>query len=229
MTRLPEVPFANPVWHALHGPHRRFALREGGACRYPSDVAPFAALAAPGAAELRELHSLMTPGESVWLADAAYPQPAGMSVQERLACLQMVHSGDAALDAPREAVPLGCAHAQEMLALTQLAFPGFFRPRTCEMGAYYGVRAGCDLVAMAGERLQLEGYPEVSGVCTHPEHRGKGHAAMLLARLVHDHRRAGRISWLQVGAENHRAIELYRRLGFQTARTITLVRMRRNA
>jgi len=114
-----------------------------------------------------------------------------------------------------------------MVALTTLAFPGFFRHRTCDMGAYYGVRSGGELIAMGGERLMLDGYSEISGVCTHPSHRGKGLAASLIWHLARNHRRDGLVSWLHVGADNHHAIELYLRLGFRTIRRVTIHRISR--
>jgi len=138
---------------------------------------------------------------------------------------------------PEEVVPpdptieiasLSDANATEMVALTDLAFPGFFRRRTCEMGSYYGVRSDSELIAMGGERLMLEGYSEISGVCTHPAHRRKGLAASLIWRLAQDHRRDGLVSWLHVAAANRRAIELYVRLGFEVARKVTLHRIGRN-
>jgi hypothetical protein len=50
-----------------------------------------------------------------------------------------------------------------MVALTTLAFPGFFRSRTCEMGSYYGVRSSSgELIAMGGERLQLDDIPKLA-------------------------------------------------------------------
>ena len=68
-----------------------------------------------------------------------------------------------------------------MVALTTLAFPSFFRSRTCEMGSYYGVRSCTgELLAMGGERLQLDGYSEISALCTHPSFRGQGFAASLI-------------------------------------------------
>lgn len=51
-----------------------------------------------------------------------------------------------------------CARgAPQMVMLTDLAFPGFFRDRTCAMGSYYGVRSGGELIAMGDERLMLDG------------------------------------------------------------------------
>ncbi len=64
--------------------------------------------------------------------------------------------------------------AGEMFELITLAFPGFYQPRTYEMGTYYGIRLDGKLIAMAGERSCMTGYREISGVCTHPAHAGKG-------------------------------------------------------
>jgi predicted GNAT family acetyltransferase len=70
-----------------------------------------------------------------------------------------------------------------------------------------------------------EGYSEISGVCTHPAHRGKGYAANLTWQLVRDHRREGVVSWLHVTSTNLHAIELYRQMGFETVRNVTVRRI----
>jgi predicted GNAT family acetyltransferase len=75
--------------------------------------------------------------------------------------------------------------------------------------------------------LALDGYSEISGVCTHPAHRGKGFAANLIWQLVRNHRREGLVSWLHVSSENRRAIDLYLRMGFKTVRSVTLNRISR--
>jgi len=223
MTDLPESLFANPVWSALHTKHRHFALTAGDACRYPADVAPFAAVASPSADALLQLHSLLAPGESVWIVGESHPQPAKLAFEQTLLCLQMVLPAELVPPASTiEILPLSNDHAPEMVALTDLAFPGFFRSRTCEMGSYFGIRSNGQLIAMGGERLTLEGYPEISGICTHPDHRGKGYAESLIWHLVRNHRREGLVSWLHVSATNQRAIDLYRRMGFTEVRTVTL-------
>lgn len=228
MNDLPESLFANPAWHALQTKHRHFAQSAGDACRYPADVSPFAAVAAPGTAALEQLRSLLKAGEAVWLIGESYPPTPGLFFNGTLPCLQMVLSAPVPSPDPAiEIVPLTEASADEMLALTDLAFPGFFRKRTCEMGTYYGVRAAGKLIAMGGERLTLEGYPEISGICTHPSHRGKGLAAALIWQLSQNHHRDGLVSWLQVAVENHRAIELYQRIGFKPVRQVMLHRVSR--
>ena len=71
-----------------------------------------------------------------------------------------------------ELVELSAAHSPEMIELTALTKPGPFDKRTHELGKYLGIFREGKLVAMAGERLKVPGYTEVSAVCTHPEHTG---------------------------------------------------------
>ncbi len=225
MPELPEALFSNPVWHALHGPHRHFAIVEGAACRYPAHVCPFAAIAAPTGGALDELRLLLAPDEFVWVVDYGRTVP-GLNVVDTLDCVQMVLPAD--VEPPpqsAEVLPLTAANAHEMVALTDVAFPGFFRSRTYRMGFYCGVRVSGELAAMGGERLWLDGYPELSGICTHPAHRGKGLASDVIGHLVRRHRREGLRSWLHVGASNTRAIDLYTSLGFKRVRTLALHRI----
>ena len=229
MSDLPESLFLNPVWHSLHGPHRHLALAEGGACRYPANVVPFAAIEAPSAAAFAQLRSLLEPHESIWIVDYGRAAP-GIAVVDALECVQMVLPGSVDVGAPaREVLALTAAHAHEMVALTDAAFPGFFRPATYRMGSYFGVRVGGELVAMGGERLLLPGHPEMSAICTHPKHRGEGLATDVIRHLARLHRRAGLISWLHVGAPNRRAIDLYASLGFERVRSLMLHRITRTA
>jgi GNAT superfamily N-acetyltransferase len=228
MTDLPEALFANPAWHALKTKHCHFAISAGDACRYPADVAPFAAVAAPTMIALQQLHSLLLPRESVWLIGERYEHTPGLCFEGTLECLQMV--------LPRE-VPLPGGGERHRWAFPgkregddrphKPRVPGFFRSRTWEMGSYYGVRSRGELVAMGGERLMLNGYPEISGVCTQPAHRGKGYASSVIWQLARNHRRDGVVSWLHVVATNHHAINLYFRMGFTVVRKVTFHRISR--
>ena len=231
MTGLPEHLFANPVWHALGTKHRHFAVSKGQARRYPADVVPFVAVAEPSVEALEWLYSLLVPGEQVWIAEAKFSEWPELAWETSIDCLQMVLPEEIPVppDAPVEMASLSCADAAGMVALTDLAFPGFFRVKTCEMGRYYGVRANGELVSMSGERIMLDGYPEVSGVCTHPGHRGKGYAAALMWQVIRDHRRDGLVSWLHVSEGNRHAIELYLRMGFVEARRQVWHRISRRA
>jgi predicted GNAT family acetyltransferase len=68
----------------------------------------------------------------------------------------------------------------------------------------------------------MTGYREISGVCTHPAHTGKGYARTLVLRLLQGHAVAGVKSFLHVGKANTRAAALYERMGFRVLRSIAL-------
>jgi GNAT superfamily N-acetyltransferase len=219
--------FADPVWNALHSSHAHLAETCGLAVRYLAAVAPFAAVAELTPAALRDLHSLLAPGETIYTVGPQPPAIEGLEYGGVLPCYQMIYPEDLALpDAkPFEIEPLDCYHGPEMVALTDVAFPGLFRISTCKMGSYYGIRVGDQLVAMAGERFVMDPIREISAVCTHPDHRGKGYAAALMRRVMEDHRRDGNISVLHVVTTNP-AYNLYLNLGFQTLRRVDVHRLK---
>lgn len=225
--QLPEELFLNFAHTALRTTHASLAITHGEAVRYPAAVAPFAAIETSTTKALGDLRELLTPDEYVWATalDETRVPAAHLSVETTIDVLQMVLPREIEVPPPHPAIlALTCTNAPEMVALTDIAFPGFFRPRTCEMGRYFGIRSPetNELIAMGGERIVFPGYSEMSGLCTHPNHRGKGHAAHLLWRLARLHRREGIVSWLHVTATNTTAVNLYLKLGFQTVRAIKL-------
>jgi predicted GNAT family acetyltransferase len=98
--------------------------------------------------------------------------------------------------------------------------------RVLELGSYFGVRDGSRLVALAGERLHLTGYTEVSGVCTHPEYRGRGLANRLISTLVARIVARSETPFLHVKTDNASAERVYEALGFRTRRLINLAVLR---
>jgi GNAT superfamily N-acetyltransferase len=228
MIALPESLFLDPALTALQTTHEHFALTSGEAVRYPAAVTPFAAIASPTTAALRDLRTLLAPDEFVWVAALgdADLAAAGLVLRTTINVLQMVLPPHIELPSADPAIlPLSCSHASEMVALTEIAFPGFFRPRTCEMGDYFGIYSNSQFIAMGGERLRFPGYSELSGICTHPAYRGRGHAARMLFHLARLERSRGVVPWLHVTATNHTAVDLYLRLGFETVRSIRLSKL----
>jgi predicted GNAT family acetyltransferase len=75
---------------------------------------------------------------------------------------------------------------------------------------------------MAGERMRLDGFTEISGVCVDPAHRGNGFAAELVRSLALSIGARSEIPFLHVFSANHAAIALYRKLGFSLRRRIHL-------
>jgi GNAT superfamily N-acetyltransferase len=222
---MPEDPVLDSVWNALHTVHGHFALRNGPAVRYPADVVPFAAMAGANHTDISPLAELLAPCEHVYLIGARPQVTSNLEVGPVLNCFQMLFP---ALPPASHATPdtpilhMTPEDAPAMVALTDLAFPGFFRSRTYEMGTYYGIRINNELVAMAGERLAVPGFREISAVVTHPAHTGRGYATLLMNRLLQDHAAAGLKSFLHVSEHNSRAIAIYQRMGFVVLRSVAL-------
>jgi predicted GNAT family acetyltransferase len=114
-----------------------------------------------------------------------------------------------------EIAELGLQDSPEMIELTSLTKPGPFGPRTHELGTYLGIRSEGKLVAMAGERLKVPGYTEVSAVCTHPDQTGRGYARILMTEIMGRILGRGETPILHSRGDNTRAIDLYKRLGFR--------------
>ena len=95
--------------------------------------------------------------------------------------------------------------------------PGPFRARTHHFGQFWGIRREGQLVAMAGERMRLPGFSEVSGVCTHPDWRGHGFARALSAFVANRIQARGETPFLHAYADNGAAVGLYQDSALQPA------------
>jgi ribosomal protein S18 acetylase RimI-like enzyme len=204
----------NPVWHSLVTQHAGLAITADGAARYPAAIVPFAGIAESTARAADQLTSLVDDAESVFIVGLAPEPPPGWTLEPKKPVLQMVCTSRAVEVPGPPVVPMTSAQVADMVALTDLVFPGFFRPRTLEMGSYYGIYDGARLAAMAGERMRLDGYQELSAVCTHPDYTGRGYAQRLLALLCNSAFDRGFTPFLHVYADNTRAIGVYRRMAF---------------
>ena len=220
-------PLDNPIWQALTTSQAQFAEIRGLARRFPSDITSLGAFSAPSAEAYDSLAGLTGVGEvtNLFLEEPAEP-PSGWTVVEAVPLLQMIHEECSLCAPPYELIELTEADAPEMLALTALTQPGPFGKRTGQLGLYLGIRRGGALVAMAGERLRMPGYTEVSAVCTHPDYQGQGYAAALITALVARMRRRDERPFLHVRPENSKAVELYGRLGFTTRRLLQMAALR---
>jgi predicted GNAT family acetyltransferase len=90
------------------------------------------------------------------------------------------------------------------------------------LGKFFGIFESGRLMAMAGQRMRVPGFIEVSAVCTHPDARGRGYAGILMSAVMEDIFQQGATPFLHAFADNYSAIRVYRRLGFIQRRTLQL-------
>lgn len=117
--------------------------------------------------------------------------------------------------------------AAEMVALATLTVPGPFHARTNRLGGFIGIRHAGQLVAMTGQRMRPGNFTELSGVCTHPDHRGRGYAGFLMRVVANRMLAHGEIPFLQTYACNTGAVALYESLGFLAHQIVTLTTLQR--
>jgi predicted GNAT family acetyltransferase len=218
----------NPVWHALSTIQASFAEGNELAKRYPVDVAPFAATRDQSSESYQSLAQLLGPTGTAALPFVTVPDfPAGWTLVRMVPAAQMVWNSPELPPVKHSIKDLNLSDIDEMLALVELTKPGPFSRRTRELGSYLGIHEAGQLVAMAGERLRLPGYTEISAVCTRPESRGRGYASSLVSTLVQKIIERDETPFLHVRTENVQAIRVYETLGFKTRRILNIAVVKR--
>jgi len=206
----------NPFWSSLATHHASIA--EGGplARRYPAVFSSIAGLPALESANVEALHALVAVGEDMSTAGPFVPKLRDdWQVLHESRLTQMIRVDRTPLpEGDADVSILGPADVPDMLALVHLTKPGPFRARTIELGTYIGIRDAGRLVAMAGERMWIGNFREISALCTHPDARERGYGRALAGRVVNRMLRAGETPFLHVESGNRRAIDLYVALGF---------------
>ncbi|MBA3676323.1 MAG: GNAT family N-acetyltransferase [Sphingosinicella sp.] len=217
-----------PVWQALSTCQSAWA--EGGdkARRFALDVSPLAGARDEMADSLQQLTQIAsTDPRSLLLQVSTIPASPGILIERTAAAVQLTDTHVSPDIPDAHLVRLGDEDAAEMVALATLTEPGPFLPRTHILGDFWGIKSGGRLAAMAGERLRLDGYTEVSGVCTHPDFRGRGYARLLSQAVAATIKQRGEIPFLHTYAENAPAIRLYESLGFALRAEMIVTVLRR--
>jgi ribosomal protein S18 acetylase RimI-like enzyme len=206
----------NPFWSSLSTRHAHIAQGGTLARRYPPAIAPHAGLPGVGPENVAALQTLVEIGDDMGIAGPFVPRlPGNWETQLETRLTQMIRTDTSPLpQGDVDVSVLGAGDVTEMLALVELTNPGPFRPRVIELGTFLGIRERGRLVAMAGERMWIGDFREVSGVCTHPDARGRGYARALMGRIINWMLRAGQTPFLHARSANTPTIDLYRSLGF---------------
>ena len=218
----------NPIWASLRSRHRHLAHGGENALAFLPAYAPFVGVGG-NEVDTSELRSVIPDGACAYLLGIA---PRVFHCNWRLESFQPLAQMTCRailpiLDGP-EIIQLDHAHRADVLALTTLVYPHYFRERTMDLGRYLGIYHNGKLAAMIGERLATDQAQEISAICTHPDFAGRGYARRLLAFLTNDIVRADRSPFLHVSHDNARAKRLYEELGYSVRRDIGFWSLRRS-
>jgi ribosomal protein S18 acetylase RimI-like enzyme len=210
----------NPVWHSLSETHKELAIEFDGAKFYDPACCPFG-----GFNNIEKtVHALRRYSDQASIFFVVGHQPKfsnPLILNKELVCNQMVLDSIIETDDNGEIVELNAEHKNDLLDLVNLVQPGYFKNKTPELGNYYGIYAGNQLLAVAGERMKMNNYTEVSAVVTHPDHTGRGLAKKLVAHASNSILLENKTPYLHVAEENIGAVKLYEKLGFVTRRKIS--------
>jgi predicted GNAT family acetyltransferase len=220
----------NPAWNALISGNEHLSNGNEQVRYFDKEVSPFVGFEENSIDSFRLLYDLISHNGPVgFITPIEMEIPGKWNVLQLISALQMVHNGPAELvNVNPELVPLTDEHVPQMLALAKLTNPGPFAERTIRFGHYQGIFDGDKLVAMAGQRLHVFEYAEISAVCTHPDYTGRGYAQVLLLYQLQRIKAASGTPFLHVRDDNERAIKVYERLGFKTRKPIYFYILQKN-
>jgi ribosomal protein S18 acetylase RimI-like enzyme len=211
---------SNPVFNALAGRDKHLGSGTDKVKYFYEEVSPFASFEDGYSKGFDDLYEMLPQKRGILYANPGrITLPRQWRVLIDVRGVQMIHKKRTRFNLPGvEIVPLTVENVPEMLALAELTKPGPFASRTIEFGYYHGVFDGGRLAAMAGQRMHVGEYNEISAVCTHPDFHGKRYATALTQYMIELIYEQGFHPFLHVRGDNTRAIEVYQRLGFEVSR-----------
>ena len=218
----------NPIYYALSTSQADLAIGDDLAKRYPPDYTCLAGLKDESDASFESLGKV-TAGATVRIitTDDSIAVPKKWTIKNsftvsQMTCPKLIECKEIEFET------LTSNDVPAMLALAELAKPGPFYDRTIDLGTFVGIRDGDVLVAMAGQRMKLPGFEEISAVSTHPDYRSRGYARALvsgLSKLIHGR---GNVPFLTVRTDNAAGIRSYESIGFRFRRSLRFNFIARN-
>ncbi|MCR5872411.1 MULTISPECIES: GNAT family N-acetyltransferase [unclassified Sphingomonas] len=223
-------PLDRPIWSSLATGWAAIAEGTPAALRVDRNIGLFGATADESPESLAALDALVPEDGELWLVERQpWKVPDGIRLAKEGLAVQMVLDALVPDDrAVPDIVPLDDADGAEMFALATLTEPGPYVRHSNRLGGFVGVKVDGQLIAMAGERMRLPGYAEISAVCTHPDWRGRGLAGHLTRHVANVILARGETPFLHCYASNRATIALYERMGFRIRtdiRALILARM----
>ncbi|MEM9349191.1 MAG: GNAT family N-acetyltransferase [Pseudomonadota bacterium] len=223
MKDYPDI-LDNPVWWSLSTRHNHLAEAHGNALALPEDLGPFAASRGTHVTDLADLAMLAQRRLTPALLMSRHV-PAGLEAQPFTHGVQMVADCVPECQLDLNIAKLTEDDADQIFALARRTRPGPFERRTHMLGDFIGIKQEGVLVAMAGQRMKLPGFTEISAVCVDRGHRGRGLGAALVSQMAKRIIERGDWPFLHTYADNKRAISLYEKLGFRLRTGVKLVHL----
>lgn len=209
----------NPVWFSLTDTHHQQCKDYGNVKFYHPDFTPFGALVEnQDTTEAIEKHSKLI--KDFFLVGNKPKMPTNFKPPIKYVGLQMILRHKINYPITEHIVELNESHYKELMNLVDIAYPDFFKPKTNTLGRYFGIFKNQKLVAITGERMQMQHFTEISGVITHPNHVGNGYAKQLITHTSNKIFKKNKIPFLHVDETNLGPINLYKKLGFKTRRKL---------
>lgn len=210
----------NPVWFSLSETHQSFAVDYSSIKFYHPDYCPFGGFE-KGDAISKSIDEYSVMVDSFFVVGEKPLLSKELKLNKELVCLQMIVYNPIDIVFNEPIVKLTEEHIDALYELVNLVQPGYFKKKTALLGNYYGIFKNDELVAVTGERMQMNDFIEVSAVVTHPNHTGKGYAKQLVIHTVNEIFKQNKMPYLHVIEDNYGAIQLYEKLGFSIRRKIS--------
>lgn len=210
----------NPVYHSLNEFHEKFCFNFGNTKFYNPEVASFG-----GAVPVSKEKDITDYAEicNDFLIFGAKPDLGNLKTDlSLLICDQYVLENPVQMDLKEKIIELKEEDQDELLAFVMKFYPYYFKARTPELGRYFGIFKEEKLVAVTGERMQMNDMTEVSAVITDTDHLGKGLAKQLVTFVCGKIFEDGKTPFLHVAESNVGAKTLYEKLGFMHRGKINL-------
>ncbi|OOG68125.1 GNAT family N-acetyltransferase [Flavobacterium sp. A45] len=211
----------NPVWYSVSETHKDFVIDFGTIKFYHPDYCPFGGFVAFDNME-KSISEYSKLASNFFIIGQKPNVPHSLKLNNELICLQMIIHDRIEGNIDDEIVKLEEEHLDDLLGLVKIVYPDYFKKKTAELGNYYGIYKNNQLVAVTGERMQMDEYTEVSAVITHPEHTGKGYAKQLVTHTANAIFAKNKTPFLHVAESNVGATKLYEKLGFVTRTKISV-------
>ncbi len=218
----------NPVWHSLNEVHKKFCVGNDNVKFYRPKYSPFGSFTNYNTIDIYiDKYADLTPiffvvGEKPMISD-------NIHLIKQMICEQMILDKEVTIDIEENIVELNTEkHKLDLYNLVNLVQPGYFMKNTIAMGSYFGIYKNNQLVAVAGERLKMNEFTEISAVVTHPNHTGKGFAKQLIAYTINHIVNGCKTPYLHVLETNFKAINLYQKLGFTIQRKMNFWKLKKS-